>query len=90
MPFDKDEDGNHKSSALLNIFDLYIVSNVMLYQYWQKKFQEKLLLNKKSIYYTNLHKKGKKVTSKLCTFKARYSSTFIGQNLKQTLNFVFI
>ena len=58
MSSDKDEDGNHKNCTF-NYFRVIYCSDKT-----DKKFQEKLLfLNKKSIYYTNLHKKGKKVTT---------------------------
>ena len=64
MSFEKDEDGNHKKTALLIIFKLYIVFSINRTN-TEKKFQEKiLLLDKKSIYYTNLHRKRQKSNEK--------------------------
>ena len=61
MSFDNDEDGNHKNCAF-NYFRVTYCSYHCSCKNTDKMFQENLFLNKKSVYYTSLHKKGENVT----------------------------
>ena len=63
MSSDQNEDGNHKNSTF-KYFSSYILFLTQYCTYIDKSFREKLLfLNKKSICYTKLHQKRRKVTT---------------------------
>ena len=72
MSSNKNEDSNHKNCTF-KYFSNYIVFLTKYCTNTDKMFQEKLLfLNIKSIYYTNLDKKGEKSNHKLHTLNPRF------------------